>query len=115
MLKDIIESHAGEILLEPSATFSSLNEASKTDLAIGFQSDFNGWLDHHRPRYGKEGCFEADPNGDYEAIELEGMPHPGLLESHWTLLEKEGVDLSPVHRASEKFLQMWESVRARKK
>ena len=111
VLKGFVEGHAAEINLEPSQTFADLSESEKTDLAIGFQSDFNGWLDHHRPRYGEDGCFEAEPRQEYEAIELEGMPHPGLLESHWRLLEKEGVDLDPVRRASEKFLRMWEQVR----
>lgn len=80
------------------------------NLSIGFQTDFNGWLNHHRPRYGQEGCYQAHPDSSYEAVELLGMPHPGLLESHWRLLEKEGVDLEPIKRSSEKFLQMWEYV-----
>ncbi|MCF8464798.1 MAG: dipeptidase [Flavobacteriales bacterium] len=80
------------------------------NLSIGFQTDFNGWLNHHRPRYGEEGCFPINPDSTYEAIELQGLAHPGLLESHWRLLEKEGVDLEPIKRSSEKFLQMWEYV-----
>jgi microsomal dipeptidase-like Zn-dependent dipeptidase len=78
------------------------------NLSIGFQTDFNGWLNHHHGRYGEDGCFEADPNSTYEAIEIQGLAHPGLMESHWRLLEKEGVDLEPIKRSSEKFLQMWE-------
>ena len=77
-------------------------------LSIGFQTDFNGWLNHHHGRYGEDGCYEAHPDSTYEAIEIEGLAHPGLLESHWNLLEKEGVDLEPIKRSSEKFLQMWE-------
>jgi microsomal dipeptidase-like Zn-dependent dipeptidase len=78
------------------------------NLPIGFQSDFNGWLNHHHGRYGKDGCYEAHPDSTYEAIEIQGLAHPGLLESHWRLLEKEGVDLEPIKRSSEKFLQMWQ-------
>ena len=77
-------------------------------LSIGFQSDFNGWLNHHHGRYGEDGCYEAHPDSTYEAIEIQGLAHPGLLESHWRLLEEEGVDLEPIKRASEKFLQMWQ-------
>ena len=78
------------------------------NLSIGFQTDFNGWLNHHHGRYGEDGCFEANPDSTYEAIEIQGLAHPGLLESHWRLLEKEGADLEPIKRSSEKFLQMWE-------
>ncbi len=84
------------------------------NLSIGFQTDFNGWLNHHRPRYGEEGCYPTDQDSTYEAIELQGLAHPGLLESHWRLLEKEGVDLEPIKRSSEKFLRMWEYVLGKK-
>lgn len=85
-----------------------LPESEFEKLSIGFQTDFNGWLNHHHGRYGEDGCFEAHPDSTYEEIELVGLAHPGLLESHWKLLEKEGVDLEPIKRSSEKFLQMWE-------
>lgn len=78
------------------------------NLSIGFQTDFNGWLNHHHGRYGEDGCYEADLDSTYEEIELKGLAHPGLLESHWRLLENEGVDLEPIKRSSEKFLQMWQ-------
>lgn len=115
VLQEFVEGHVGEIRVDPSLSFEALTETEKVDFAIGFQSDFNGWLDHHRPRYGEEGCDEVEPGVEYEAIELEGMPHPGLLNSHWHLLEKEGVDLEPVLRASEKFLQMWEGFLERRR
>lgn len=115
VLQDFVEGQVGEALLGSGSAFEDLPDADKVDFAIGFQSDFNGWLDHHRPRYGEEGCYEVESGEDYEAVELEGMPHPGLLESHWRLLEKEGVDLEPVRRASEKFLQMWEYFQEHKK
>ena len=92
----------------------NLSEEEVSNLSIGFQTDFNGWLNHHHGRYGKDGCYEANPDSTYEAIEIEGLAHPGLLESHWRLLEKEGVDLEPIKRSSEKFLQMWELFLANK-
>lgn len=113
MLKEYIEGEMAEVLLQGNS-FLQLPEAEKVDFAIGFQTDFNGWLDHHRPKYGSEGCFEVEEGQEYEAVELEGMPHPGLLASHWRHLENEGVDLDPVFRASEKFLQLWESFLARR-
>ncbi|HHG84396.1 MAG TPA: hypothetical protein ENJ82_06590, partial [Bacteroidetes bacterium] len=114
MLQEFVQENAPQIRLQPAIPFASFPEAEKVDFAIGFQTDFNGWLNHHRPRYGAEGCFELEPDQQYQAVETEGMPHPGLLESHWNLLAQEGVDLAPILRASEKFLQMWEYFLAHK-
>lgn len=107
-LKAYIESNLDKITGGKHISVNELSEEEKIDLSIGFQSDFNGWLDHSRPRYGEEGCRDTLPGQIYEPIELDGMPHPGYLASQWRLLEKEGVDLRPVQRASEKFLRLWE-------
>lgn len=86
----------------------SLTEAEKVDYCIGFQSDFNGWLNHSRPRYGEEGCYKTKPDSITEPIETLGLAHPGLVDSQWKVMEKEGVDLAPIKRAAEKFLQLWQ-------
>ncbi|MEP6795607.1 MAG: hypothetical protein ABJB16_14860 [Saprospiraceae bacterium] len=49
-------------------------------------------MNHSRPRYGKHGCFEAAPDTVYEPIELQGLAHPGLLDSQWKWMTKQGVD-----------------------
>ncbi len=103
-----------KFVYESVKSFLEIKLPDAYDLAIGFQSDFNGGLNHHRPRYGEDGCRPAHPDSTYEAIELQGLAHPGLLESHWRLLEKEGVDLAPIRRSSEKFLRMWEYVLEKK-
>lgn len=115
-LQDFIEQNVLEFYANKDTliNFDELSEADKVRFSIGFQSDFNGWLNHSRPIYGKDGCYPINPDSTYEAIELEGMPHPGLIESHWTWLEKEGVDISPIKRASERFLQIWEATRENK-
>ncbi len=113
-LKAFIESNVGAIFNDPTLSIKDMNEKQLTDLCIGFQTDFNGWANHHRPRYGKEGCYEIVPGVTYEDIELQGMCHPGHLDSHWKLMIKEGVDVEPVKRASEKFLQMWQQFLDRK-
>ncbi|PHN06414.1 membrane dipeptidase [Flavilitoribacter nigricans] len=87
--------------------FSDLPEAQKVDWAIGFQSDFNGWLSHSRPRYGERGCYEGRPY-PLQQLEVQGLVHPGLLGEHWEVLRAEEVDLEPIRRASEKFLQLWQ-------
>ncbi len=96
------------ILKDSSKTINNLTENEKIDLAIGFQSDFNGWLNHSRPKYGKHGCKEAASGAVYEPIETQGLAHPGLLDSQWKWMAKEDVDLEPILRASEKFLRVWE-------
>jgi microsomal dipeptidase-like Zn-dependent dipeptidase len=106
-VKDYIESNLASIYGD-SVKLEDMTEAQKVNLSIGFQTDFNGWLDHHLPRYGPEGCYTAHPDSTYEAVDIQGLAHPGLLESHWRVLEKEGVDLAPVRRSSEKFMQLWE-------
>jgi hypothetical protein len=113
-LQQYIASNVGIIVGDSSILFSDLSEAEKVHYAIGFQSDFNGWLSHSRPRVGKKGCYPIDSTKTYEAIELEGLAHPGLLASQWRLLEKEGVDLIPIQRSSERFVQLWEYFRKHK-
>jgi microsomal dipeptidase-like Zn-dependent dipeptidase len=90
------------------ADFKNLSEPEKVKFSIGFQTDFNGWLNHSRPRYGKKGCWDLETGKQYEKIETDGMPHPGYLSSQWALLEKENVDIEPIRRNSEHFLQLWE-------
>lgn len=113
-LQEYIESNVGVIVGDSSVLFADLTEAEKVKYAIGFQSDFNGWLNHSRPRVGKKGCYPIDTTKTYEAIELEGLAHPGLLASQWRLLEKEGVDLIPIQRSSERFVQLWSYFRKNK-
>ena len=109
-LRAFLNDNIGRIFKDSSKTIDNLTEDERIDLAIGFESDFNGWVNHSRPKYGKKGCFEASPDSVYEPIELQGLAHPGLLESQWRWMKKEGVDLEPILRASEKFLRVWEYV-----
>lgn len=103
-----VTDHISYILGDSTKTIYNLTEDEKIDLSIGFQSNFNGWVNHSRPRYGKKGCFTPDPMKTYEPIELQGLAHPGLLASQWRWMEHQEVDLAPVKRASEKFLRVWE-------
>lgn len=108
VLKQFIENNAALIAADSTLVFGALNDSQKVKYSIGFQSDFNGWVNHNRPRYGKEGCYELAEGKTYEEIELKGLAHPGLLNEHWNLLLREGVDLEPIKRSSEKFLQLWQ-------
>ena len=104
-VKDFLEQEVA--LPQYNQPFGKLTDTQKVDWAIGFQSDFNGWLNHSRPRYGKRGCVEGTPYTGRK-LETEGLVHPGLMGEHWEILTEEGVDLAPIRRASEKFLQLWQ-------
>ena len=106
--KEFLESKAGEVMGKSSLNFEDLSEEQKVDFAIGFQSDFNGWLNHSRPRYGAKGCYPVLKDSSHATFELDGLAHPGLLGDQWEILEAEGVDLAPLKRSSEKFLQLWQ-------
>lgn len=97
----------GVSLPQYEQSFRNASEMQKVDWAIGFQSDFNGWLNHSRPRYGKKGCLTTI-SSNLSQLETQGLVHPGMLGEHWQILEKEAVDLAPIRRASEKFLQLWQ-------
>jgi hypothetical protein len=105
-VKNLIESNYS-VITDDKNKFSELSDSEKVRFSIGFQSDFNGWLNHSRPKYGKKGCTPIDKNKNYEPIELDGMPHPGYMASQWQVFENEGVDLDPIKRNSEHFLQIW--------
>lgn len=108
VLDSFIRSSAGIMLNKVGLHWDDLTEQQKVLLSIGFQTDFNGWTSHARPRVGPDGCYPMEPGKEYNPIEVQGLAHPGLLADHWQYLEDEGVDLDPIKRSSERFLQMWE-------
>jgi hypothetical protein len=77
-------------------------------LAIGFQSNSNGWLNHHRPRFGEDVCFPIEKDTIYNPVDIQGLAHAGLIQDNWDLMRSEGVGRNPVRRSSEKFLRMWQ-------
>lgn len=109
-VKQHIENNLYYIFGDSTKTLAKLSPQELTDISIGFETDFNGWTSHHRPRYGKKGCYKMKDGKTYEDVDLKGLAHPGLLASNWRLIEKEGVDLAPVRRSAEKFLLMWQYV-----
>ena len=81
------------------------------DAAIGWSSDWNGWVSHAAPVYGKRRCRPLSDLDDPLAIDTVGMVHPGLIPQHFERAERMGLDRRPIDRSSEQFLQMWESAR----
>ena len=102
-VRDLVQAHAAEIL-GPAAD----SEEAPTRLAVGWSSDWNGWVNHSRPVYGVGRCRDASALDDPLAVDTQGLAHPGLLPSHWERLERDGLDLDPMLRSAERFLQLWE-------
>jgi microsomal dipeptidase-like Zn-dependent dipeptidase len=107
-LKKFIEGNIATISKGKFAEFDGLSESEKELFSIGYQSDFNGWLNHSRPRYGKDGCYPMKADSIYSELEIKGLAHPGLMPAYWETLKSEGVDLAPIERSSERFLQLWQ-------
>ncbi|MCB9707081.1 MAG: membrane dipeptidase [Myxococcales bacterium] len=100
----------------------------KVDMALG--TDFNGFIQQTRPRFGELGACSAsfpaeaacqardqrdlgpEPlGGDLDA---RGFAHIGLLGELLTDLEHLEVDTAPLASSAERFLQMWERAEGRR-
>ena len=107
-VRDLVAANASAIL-GPEADLGSA--AAKTRLAVGWSSDWNGWVSHSRPVFGVGRCRDPAALEDPLEIDTRGLAHPGLLPSHWQRLERDGLDLDPMLRSAERFLQLWEQAR----
>ncbi|MES2643963.1 MAG: membrane dipeptidase [Myxococcota bacterium] len=104
----VVQAHAAELV---GAPWDAASSSQRTSLSVGWSSDWNGWLSHSQPKHGPGRCLP--PREDPLPIDTLGLAHPGLLPQHWQRLEEAGVDLDPMLRSAERFLQLWEQVRAR--
>jgi microsomal dipeptidase-like Zn-dependent dipeptidase len=88
-------------------------DAQQTRLAVGWSSDWNGWLSHSKPVYGAGRCRRRAELGTADMLDIDtrGLAHPGLLPQHWQRLHRDGMDLEPMLRSAERFLQLWEQAR----
>ena len=86
---------------------AALSDVQRTRLATGWASDWNGGIGHSRPKYGLGGCGGRLPHASVP-FDTAGLAHPGHLPDHWQRLEEAGVDLDPMLRSAERFLQLWE-------
>lgn len=103
-VRELILAHADELV---GAT-RELTPEQRTWLSVGWSSDWNGWVSHSKPVYG--GCRPRSELIDPLSIDTRGLAHPGLLPEHWERLERDGMDLEPMLRSAERFLQLWEQV-----
>lgn len=114
----LLWAHHEEILGEQLASEAALSVEQRTRLAVGWSSDWNGWLSHSKPVYGASRCRKLDEldeldqvDGGALAIDTRGLAHPGLLPQHWARLRREGMALEPMLRSGERFLQLWADAR----
>ena len=83
------------------------------DEPVGWSSDWNGWISHSAPVYGKKRCRDLADLPDPLLVDTLGLAHPGLIPDYFERLSRMDVDLKPVMASSERFLQMWEGVQRR--
>lgn len=76
---------------------------------IAWGSDFQGGVDHLRPRYGPDGCAPAPPHAD--AFDRYGLANPGLVQPMFDHLAHDGADLAPLDASAERFLELWARAR----
>lgn len=97
-------------ILGPEKTdiFENLDEDDKVMLSVGMQSDFNGWVNHTKPKFGSKKTIANAGNKTLTTFDMKGLAHPGLIGQQFKALENKGANLDPILRASERFLQIWE-------
>lgn len=92
------------------------------NVAIGLGSDFNGFIQQTRPRFGADACSASFPEEaacqarDERLEDLAigtdfdewGLGHVGLLGDLFTELELLGTDVEPLRRSANDFVVMWE-------
>jgi hypothetical protein len=109
-VQNFINRNCGLMLLNDSLTsFSQLSESNKTKLSIGYQSDFNGWLNHSKPKYATKKQQKKSDKESFTEFDKIGLAHPGMIEAHWKELERNNIDLTPIKRSTERFLQLWQN------
>ncbi|MFT4622512.1 MAG: microsomal dipeptidase-like Zn-dependent dipeptidase [Myxococcota bacterium] len=96
----------------PGLAADALSVDQQIALAVGWSSDWNGWVSHSAPKHRGGGCDAPEPDTLLE-IDTWGLAHPGLLPQHWQRLAEDGVDLEPIRRSPEQFLRLWEQAHAR--
>jgi microsomal dipeptidase-like Zn-dependent dipeptidase len=108
-----------------SKSFAQAFEFGAKELKVGLAlgSDFNGFMQQTRPRFGDLGACSAGFAEEAAAqraqqlasgrplgteFDEKGLAHVGLLPDLLDDLRGMGVDTAPITRSAERFLRMWE-------
>ncbi|MEQ1501338.1 MAG: membrane dipeptidase [Myxococcota bacterium] len=102
----LLLAHADELVGSPA---DALTSAQQTRLAVGWSSDWNGWIGHAAPVYGRGRCRpRAELPEPASTFDTRGLANPSLLPEQWAAMERLGYDLDPMWRSAERFLALWE-------
>lgn len=83
------------------------------DMPLGIASDFNGGIGHLKPTHGPEGCYpEDEATTDFQR---DGLAHAGYIPDVVEHIRSQGVDVTPLYAASERFLEIWERAEQQKR
>lgn len=100
--------------------------ADDRNVAVGFASDFNGFITQIVPRFGPEACANAPdastraaqiaaqgpiPTGvspELAEYQVKGLAHVGLLPAVLEDMQRLGADTTALSHSAEAFLKMWE-------
>lgn len=93
-------------------SYASLTSAQKTQLTIGWASDWNGFTNHSKPTHPGRRGKRALKRGALLEVDALGLAHPGLLPQYWQRLRERGLDLDPLLRQPEQLLRVWTRIRA---
>ena len=76
---------------------------------LAWGSDFQGGVDHLRPKFGPQGCGAAPA----EATEFDtrGLARADLVEPMFAALASAGSDRAPLEASAERLLALWEQAR----
>lgn len=102
----LVRAHADELLGEP---YDPTSSAHQERLSVGWSSDWNGFVSHSEPVYGR--CRALDTLADPLPIDTLGLAHPGLLPDHRERLRRLGTDIAAMDASAERFLQLWADAR----
>ncbi|MBT3979817.1 MAG: hypothetical protein HOE90_00610 [Bacteriovoracaceae bacterium] len=76
---------------------------------IAFGSDFNGGINHFKPKYGKHGCSEKSRVVNIDDFNTSGLRHVGMMKGFIKELGNRSNSLS-LQSSAEGFLNAWEKV-----
>lgn len=84
------------------------NGIADNSIAIGWASDWNGFVNHLKPKYGKDGCEDASSyKGIYTDYAVNGITSPASMNEFFGTLKEQNVDMKYMYRASDRFLSIW--------
>lgn len=104
-VRTLLYAHADELV----GADGPLSPEQELALSVGWSSDWNGWVSHSMPVYGRGRCRDLATLSDPLAVDTRGLADPSLLPEQWERLSREGMDLAPMLRSAERFLQLWDA------